>query len=69
MTKAFDKRLSSLESAVVETRSGIDLDALSDAELERLEVIIQSIEAGTKFDDLPDDDVQYVAALRCVPCE
>ena len=69
MTKAFDKRLSSLESAVVETRSGIDLDALSDAGLERLEVIIQSIEAGTKFDDLPDDDVQFVAALRCVTCD
>ena len=69
MTKALGKRLSSLESASVAPKDGIDLDALSDAELERLEVIIQSIEAGTKFEDLPDDDLQFVAALRCVPCD
>ena len=67
--KTLGKRLSSLESAFTATKAGIDLDALSEAELERLEIIVASIEAGTKFEDLRDDDLQFVAALRCVPCD
>ena len=69
MMKVLNKRLSSLESACVVPRAGIDLDALSDAELERLEIIVASIEAGTKFEDLRDGDLRFVAGLRCVPCD
>lgn len=69
MMKALDKQLSSLESAYVVPRAGIDLDALSDAELERLEIIVASFEAGTKFEDLQDGDLRFIAALRCVPCD
>lgn len=69
MTKALDRRLSSLESACVVPRAWIDLDALSDAELERLEAIVESIEAGTNFEDLRDEDLRFVAGLRCVRCD
>ena len=67
--KTLGKRLSSLESASRPPKDGIDLDALSDAELDRLEIIVASIEAGTKFDDLLDEDLRFVAALSCVPCD
>jgi len=63
--KVLAKRLEVLEARHSSSAVGrIDLDALSDAELDRLEAIALIVEGGQSIESLPDDDLRFVASLR-----
>lgn len=63
--KVLAKRLEALEVLSTASAVGrIDLDALTDAQLDRLEAIALIVEGGPSIESLPDDDLQFVASLR-----
>lgn len=65
--KTLAKRLGALEALhPVDNEGRIDLDALTDAELDIMEAIAVKLEGGTPIEDLPDDDLRFLASLRVV---
>ena len=65
--KTLAKRLGVLEALHPVGHEGrIDLDALTDAELDVMEVIAVKLEGGLTIETLPDDDLRSLAALRVV---
>lgn len=63
--KSLSKRLGVLEALQPVGHEGrIDLDALTDAQLDRLEAIALLVDGGQSIESLPDDDLQFVASLR-----
>jgi len=63
--KVLSKRLEALEALRAANPVGrIDLDALTDSQLDRLEAIAVKVEGGQSIESLPDDDLRFVAALR-----
>lgn len=69
--KMLDKRLSALEAASPDTAGRLDLDALSDAELERLEAILIRWRPDESLplpvEEMPDDDLRFLAGIRVIP--
>ena len=66
MIRAFDKRISALEEAMPDISGRVDLDRLSTAELERLESILIAKEGGRAIEDMPDDELRFLAGLRII---
>lgn len=65
--KTLAKRLGVLETLHPVGHEGrIDLDALTDAELDVMEVIAVKLEGGPTIETLPDEDLRLLAALRVV---
>lgn len=65
--KTLSKRLGALEALQsVDHKGRIDLDALTDAELDIMEAIAVKLEGGLTIETLPDDDLRFLAALRVV---
>ena len=65
--RVLSKRLEALEALQTASPVGrIDLDALTDADLDRLEAIALIVEGGQSIESLPDDDLQFVASLRVI---
>lgn len=63
--KTLSKRLGALEALQPVGHEGrIDLDALTDAQLDRLEAIVLVVEGGRSIESLPDDDLLFIASLR-----
>lgn len=61
------KRLVDLESSLPAQDSGrIDLDALTNDELSHLEAIAMNQEAGLTFEELPADELCFIANLPVV---
>ena len=66
--KTLSRRLEALEAVHPASAAGrIDLDALTDAQLDRLEAIALIVQGGQSIEPLPDDDLQFVASLRVLP--
>lgn len=65
--KTLTKRLDVLEAVRSTNPAGrIDLDALGDAQLDRLEAIAVTVAGGQSMGFLPDDDLRFVASLRVI---
>lgn len=65
--KTIAKRLGALEALQPVGNEGrIDLDALTDAELDLMEAIAVKLEGGLSIETLPDDDLRFLAALRVI---
>ena len=62
--KGMLKRLGSLESLQTAPNSGqIDLDALTDAELNHLETIVMKQESGLTIEELSADELCFISSL------
>ena len=62
--KVLSKRLVALEALHTASPVGrIDLDALTDTQLDRLEAIALEVDGGQSIESLPDDDLQFIASL------
>lgn len=65
--KSLSKRLGALEAMQSVGREGcIDLDALTDAELDTMEAIAVKLEGGLTIETLPDEDLRFLTTLRVV---
>lgn len=68
---ACDKRIATLEAAAPQSGGTFDLDALSGAELERLEAILlrwrPDENVPLPVDQMPDDDLRFLASLLLPP--
>lgn len=69
--KALDKRLAALEAAVPHSNGCVDLDKLTDADLERLESILlrwrPDDEGPLPVDQMPADELRFLASIRVMP--
>ena len=64
--KALERRIAAMEVDCPDTGGGLDLDRLSDTELLRLEAIVIARDAGTAIEDMPDDDLRFLASIRVI---
>jgi len=65
--KGMLKRLGSLESLQTAADSGqIDLDALTDAELNQLEAIVMKQESGLTIEELSSDELCFISSLPVI---
>ena len=63
--KTLSKRLGALEALQPVGHEGrLDLVALTDAELDRLDDIALLADGGRSIESLPDDDLRFIASLR-----
>ena len=62
--KTMHKRLTALEAMESFPKFGrVDLDALSNAELDQMEAIAINIENGRSVESLCDNDLRFIATL------
>ena len=65
--KVLSKRLEVLEARHSAHPAGrIDLDALTDDELDRIEAIVLKLDGGQSIESLADDELRFVASLRVI---
>ena len=65
--KVLSKRLEALEAMHSANPAGrIDLDALTDDELDRMEAIALKLDGGQSIESLADDELHFVASLPVV---
>ena len=61
------KRLGALEASQSVSATGrIDLNALTDAELNQLEAIVMKQESGLTFEDLSSDELRFISSLPVI---
>lgn len=65
--KVLSKRLVALEAVHSANPAGrIDLDVLTDVELDRMEAIALKLDGGQRIESLADDELRFVASLPVV---
>ena len=65
--KTLSRRLEALEAVQTDSAAGrINLDALTDAQLDRLEAIALIVEGGQSVESLCDGDLRFIASLPVV---
>lgn len=68
--KPLERRVQAMEAALPpQDGERLDLGRLSDADLERLEGIAIRRDAGEAIEDMPDDDLRFLASIRVIKTE